>query len=147
MIRKVILALACVFVAFCGGCMPQPTPTPLPDGDDCARACGRLRELGCEDGQPTASGASCETVCEHDSASTAAALTPAYLQCISRLASCDERACTEPTSQLRARQDIETQSPLRARPRWAKRYVPVVAEPNTVALAGPRWREYARVRR
>jgi hypothetical protein len=55
-----------------GGC-PKPSPNPAyPDASDAAAACtaaadvcaycAHMRSLGCEEGRPTASGASCETV-------------------------------------------------------------------------------------
>lgn len=55
-----------------GGCwqLPEPAPPPDPEGPpptegECARACDRFRELGCEEGDPSPGGVTCEQVCEN----------------------------------------------------------------------------------
>lgn len=80
-----------LFVVLLAGCVTQPGPAPLPPGGDaCARACGRLRQLGCADGQPTDEGTSCETLCAHDVTEPEAQLTAAYLSCLAQIRECDE---------------------------------------------------------
>lgn len=60
------LMLVAVLVAACSVPPPpepiRPEPPPAPPGS-CATACNHLRELGCEEGQPTPGGAICEEVC------------------------------------------------------------------------------------
>lgn len=44
-----------------------PPPRMLPDGAraTCPGMCEHLRALGCEEGEPTPEGATCEAICEH----------------------------------------------------------------------------------
>ena len=44
---------------------PGPGPEPVPDRSDCSTACENLRDLGCEVGQNTAEGSTCEDVCNN----------------------------------------------------------------------------------
>ena len=53
-----------------GFCQPQPGPPPGPaplDGSvtACSASCSKYRELGCEEGKPTAKGHTCEEVCNN----------------------------------------------------------------------------------
>lgn len=63
--------------------LPPPKPAPT---DGCAAACENLRRLGCEEGQSTQGGESCEAVCDN------AQLSPAPLptSCVARASSCDQ---------------------------------------------------------
>jgi hypothetical protein len=104
-IRTICLTIALLAVLRAlTACHPASAPAPLPPApaplgdagpaDSCARACARLRALGCSDGQPTPQGASCETVCRTASAEPAAMLTPTYLDCLALLTRCDaEGSC------------------------------------------------------
>jgi hypothetical protein len=113
-VKHILLAL---LLAGCSGCNstpvpvtpePAPTPTaPVPPpvadagpaadaarGDACSKACAHLRALGCPDGQPTAAGSSCETVCRSDRSKLEARLTAAYLGCLASVKACaDEVLC------------------------------------------------------
>lgn len=69
---------------------PTPGPSPAPDvyappvpPADCARACNRLAELGCEEAEPTDGGASCAEVCRN-------AAEHLDLVCVARAAACSE---------------------------------------------------------
>lgn len=58
------LSVSCFLVSLllaCAGAPPEPKP-PEP-GRDCKNACSRLRELRCDEGDPTPDGATCEEVC------------------------------------------------------------------------------------
>jgi len=67
------LFLVCCFATIvacnsCGGITPKPTPSP--DAGPvpiytCEEMCDRYRELGCEEGQPTAFGTKCEDWCNN----------------------------------------------------------------------------------
>lgn len=59
-----------------------PPPRVLPNGEKatCAGACERLRELGCEEGEPTPDGDTCEDVCFNALNVPAARLDVACLQ-------------------------------------------------------------------
>lgn len=59
--RLQVASLAAVVLLACSG---STCRVPVrPDVPSCASACGRLADLGCEAGQPTPKGASCEEVC------------------------------------------------------------------------------------
>lgn len=67
---KTALLFACLLAAACERPGPEPEPprppippTPVEDAD-CATACENQRHLGCELGEPTAEGSTCEEVCE-----------------------------------------------------------------------------------
>ena len=59
--RRLILPLAFIFHAACPGVNPKPAP--LPPLATCVDVCNNMRVLACPAAQPTAAGASCETVC------------------------------------------------------------------------------------
>jgi hypothetical protein len=80
----VLLALA--------GCPAPAPPKPAPhlpdDTPSCPSACKRLREFGCEEGQPLEDGTSCEKFCE-DTQQSGHALRPS---CVMTIQSCAELA-------------------------------------------------------
>lgn len=88
-------ALIAVLFVVAAGCTvtplpPQPPPEPSPPGG-CAAACGRLRQLGCESGAPTAAGTPCETVCAE---TLAGGLISFDVACLASLVRCeDEPTC------------------------------------------------------
>ncbi len=68
------LVAAVLLGALVGSCRPSTVPPPDvvddADADDarsspCARACARLRALGCPEGDRSRSGASCVDVCQN----------------------------------------------------------------------------------
>lgn len=84
--RRVLALAACVLLLL--GC-PQkdPAPPPLPPGGEpCARACLRLRQLGCEEGGTTPAGKTCESVCENVQSS---GYTTLDVDCLQTADSCD----------------------------------------------------------
>jgi hypothetical protein len=42
-----------------------PRPSALDAGEPCDTSCQRYRQLGCEEGQPTSNGHTCEEVCNN----------------------------------------------------------------------------------
>ena len=70
-------------------CVPAPAdPTSDPEG--CANACENLRDLGCEEGEPTDAGASCEDVCLNG-------MNELYdLPCLAEVLYCDLDPCVIP---------------------------------------------------
>ena len=73
-------------------CNPKPTPHPAQDTDMCPAACERLRELGCEEGEPLEDGTSCEAFCV-ETQESGHALNPT---CVMQIDSCGEiEACGE----------------------------------------------------
>lgn len=59
---KKLAVLACLALLSC----PSPKPADTQTTDfTCITACNRMRELGCEEGQSTPDGSSCEEVCEN----------------------------------------------------------------------------------
>jgi hypothetical protein len=69
------------------GCPPAERPD-----DGCAAACAQLRALGCDEGEPSPEGKSCETVCRV-AAEAGIALGTA---CVATASSCEAaRACNE----------------------------------------------------
>lgn len=81
-----------------GNCDPPPDyPTrirPIEAGTpaDCKAACDHLRSLGCEEGNPTPKGATCEDVCNSVESSGTVTLDPG---CVANIAKCEEiDACT-----------------------------------------------------
>lgn len=80
----------------CATC-PSPAPAPTAEADagpmdaasrtPCQRACGHYRYLKCDEGKPTADGATCETVCENMQASKLVAYD---LTCGAKVKSCPE---------------------------------------------------------
>lgn len=86
--RHLIFALVSGLLFACSNCGPQPTPVdpappPMADGGSaqdagqtsCERACGRLVELGCPEGNGTPK-SSCVDVCENLEASEVARFCP-----------------------------------------------------------------------
>lgn len=57
-----VIAIAAVLAGACSSAVIQPKP---PHEASCADACAHLRALGCESGELTDDGASCEDVCEN----------------------------------------------------------------------------------
>lgn len=78
-------------------CKPDPViyrPMPADAGTpaDCDAACKHLRALKCPEGEPTAKGASCETVCNNTEGSGTITLSPA---CVAQIQTCSEvDSCT-----------------------------------------------------
>lgn len=74
-------------------CNPIPAPQSPSDGlSRVARVCARLRALGCEEGAPTAEGASCEEV--YQNALTHGVDLASDPACVERSKTCEEtRAC------------------------------------------------------
>ena len=69
-----------------------PTPHVPDDTDQCPAACERLRELGCEEGDPLEDGTTCEVFCQ-ETQDTGHALNPT---CIKAIDSCGQiEACGE----------------------------------------------------
>lgn len=66
---------------------PVPVPPPEPVGPPCELACVRMRELGCEEGQPTPKGDSCE---EWLCAAVEAAIVDLKPACLATIADCSE---------------------------------------------------------
>lgn len=80
---------AVVLAVFVGAhCSPTPDPEePSADGA-CAAACSTLVQLGCEEGEPTEGGATCEDVCANGMAAR-------YdLACVANLLYCDLEVCS-----------------------------------------------------
>jgi len=81
---KAVLLLA-ASLAWCSSQPPPIEPEPSPPKQySCTSACDRERVLGCEEGEPTEQGASCEMVCENAASSPA----PLDVACLSRAMSC-----------------------------------------------------------
>ena len=77
---KSLAIVASLSLIWCSS--PGPAPAPAPSGAfTCATACANLRKQGCDEGQPTDAGATCEDVC------TNAGDLP--VACITRAATCD----------------------------------------------------------
>jgi hypothetical protein len=82
-------------IAWCIACGPTPVPGPAPreTPETCASACENFRKLGCEEGDPTPEGKTCEDVCTQAGQSYVGLDT----QCVTRATSCEEaRACEAP---------------------------------------------------
>lgn len=82
------------FLALALACGPLPPPAPPPEGKPelCAAACSRMRSLGCEEGEPTPAGSTCEEWCENVERSGTVSLGPA---CLAAIQSCGEiNACS-----------------------------------------------------
>lgn len=63
---RLSLALVLVLVGCQNPTWPvPPPPAALDAGEPCATSCERYRQLGCEEGQPTPNGHSCEEVCNN----------------------------------------------------------------------------------
>lgn len=85
-----VSVIAIVIALFMMGCPPrEPEVPPSADGGDhataCERACERMRQLGCEEAEPTPRGESCESVCTNALAEG----QPLDPECVSRVAACD----------------------------------------------------------
>lgn len=83
--------LICVLLLACSPSVASPPPAETPE--TCAAACSRFRVLGCEEGDPTPEGKTCEDVC------TAAGSAHVSLDtaCVTRASSCEAaRACEAP---------------------------------------------------
>ena len=83
-------------VLSCGGVpvIPDPPPSPNPDVEaDCATACKNIGPktdenptgLGCEEGEPTADGVTCQEVCEGMPNTT-----QDYLDCVATVTACEQ---------------------------------------------------------
>ena len=57
------LILAALSLATLSGCPKHGASAPSESWRKCGIACDHLRELGCQEGTPTAHGAACEDVC------------------------------------------------------------------------------------
>lgn len=59
------LAVLLVLVSLVACTFPQrpPPPEPIANKSDCEISCSRYQQFGCEEGQPTAKGATCTEVC------------------------------------------------------------------------------------
>lgn len=81
-----LILLAALLVA---GCLPAERPEPeLPP---CLVTCDRWRELGCQEGEPTTAGTSCDEVCL-----ATEEFVPIDHQCIQSADSCDAaRRCEQ----------------------------------------------------
>lgn len=95
------LVVAWFFVTCLSGCVnPSPIKLPAASGDagatvadapddatarGCSAACKHLRALGCQDGEPTAEGATCEVVCSNAAQS---GFAPLNTTCLSSAKSC-----------------------------------------------------------
>lgn len=96
--RDLLFTLTLAFVVACA-CSPSVDPPVTPPKErpepgseaDCASACDHLRALGCEEGQPTPGGATCETVCNNVEQSGATTLD---VGCVATAETCDAaRSC------------------------------------------------------
>ncbi len=84
--RHLILLLAL-------SCSPTPVPQPAETPASCSAACARWREMGCEEGQPTAEGKTCEDVCLHVGEAGIGLDTA----CVQQASSCEAaRSCEAP---------------------------------------------------
>lgn len=64
----------------------EPVPVdPVPATSDCSTACDNMRRLGCEEGETTDEGATCEMWCENAARSPA----PLPVACMTRAQSCE----------------------------------------------------------
>ena len=76
--------------ASCAPAAPTRHSVPAETPETCASACTRFRELGCEEGDPTPEGKTCEDVCTQ----AGAAHIELDTACVVRSSSCDEaRSC------------------------------------------------------
>ncbi len=81
----VILVAAVMLIG--ARCLPSPDPDPNTPDPSCVAACTHLRDLGCEEGQPTDDGATCEEVCENG-------MSERYdLGCVAEVIYCDMTGC------------------------------------------------------
>jgi hypothetical protein len=92
---KTLLLVAALSTAWCSNPGPptpiDPEPRP-PATASCASMCDRMRSLGCEEGEPTEGGASCEMYCENAQASP----SPLPVACMTQVRSCEQvPRCTE----------------------------------------------------
>lgn len=69
-------------------CSDQQIPDPVipTDTDRCPAACERMRELGCEEGEPLPDGTPCEIFC----ADVQGAGFPLFPSCLEKIDSCTE---------------------------------------------------------
>lgn len=65
---KTLIMVAMLWVAACnscGGVTPKPSPDPGPTPIyTCLEMCNKYREMDCEEGKPTDTGAVCEDWCD-----------------------------------------------------------------------------------
>lgn len=97
---RVLLVIAMLGAFACGPTCPPGAPAspqcsvdagPAPVPATCATACVHLRELGCDLGEPTPRGATCERVCAEVQAHNAGAgFDPRCLAHVSTCADADE---------------------------------------------------------
>lgn len=80
---------AVVLAVFLGAhCSPSPDPEEPKPSSGCASACANLVQLGCEEGEPTDGGATCEDVCANG-------MGFRYdLACVANLLYCDLEVCS-----------------------------------------------------
>ncbi len=86
---RIVLALLASSLLLTACPPPQPvTPGPTPEEAeaDCSSACIHYRKLGCEEGENTNDGATCEDVCENFQASGMIVMD---LDCASKVTTCD----------------------------------------------------------
>lgn len=90
--RWLWLALLTGCEALSPACVPVEPEAPAQPVDDARATCDEWRRLGCEEGEPTAKGASCEDV-TRDAEAEGIDLTPP-LGCLRSAATCDQmRRC------------------------------------------------------
>lgn len=63
-----------------------PAEEPKGEPEACPAACAKLRELGCEEAEPTPNGATCEDVCKSIETSNLVSVGPA---CVARAETCE----------------------------------------------------------
>jgi len=66
---------------------PAPEPEPAPELEACERACVRLQELGCREGEPTPAGKPCvEWFCD----AANAGILDLQPECLATITDCDQ---------------------------------------------------------
>lgn len=82
---SVLIGLLLVsLVVSCGAPVPQPRPLPQAKIESCADACEALRAYGCELGEPTKRGKTCESLCENSKANAVP-----FISCVDGFTSCE----------------------------------------------------------
>lgn len=61
----IVLLWSCTPPAAAPTAPPVPLPAPGTEDADCFTVCEHLRDLGCEQAEPSPGGASCEDVCDN----------------------------------------------------------------------------------
>lgn len=80
------LALVTLALLACSAVPPAPAPYDGGDPASCDDACAHLAELGCEEAEPTAEGATCVEVCRNVEGSSIVSLNPS---CVVLVESCE----------------------------------------------------------